>query len=106
MYTHSGTQMDCATGQQEKEEHDNDDPDQYEFVVGRKKRARGESFKMREDKLLCDAWFATSLDPIHGTEQKSSTLWANIHTWFHEYKHFEPYADKFIGKRGLKSLNH
>ena len=50
------------------EEEEDDDPD--DFAGDPKMRGRGESFNMWEDELLCDAWLATSLDPIHGTEQK------------------------------------
>lgn len=61
---------------------------------------------MREDKLLCDAWLATSIDPIHGTEQKGTTFWRNIHIWFHEYKHFATYSDAVIRNREWKSPIH
>ena len=68
------------------EEVDGGDPD--DTTGDPKKKRRGESFNMREDKLLCDAWLATSIDPIHGTEQKGTTFWRNIHIWFHKHKHF------------------
>ena len=61
---------------------------------------------MREDELLCDPWLATSLSPIHDTEQKGTMFWANIHTWFHEQKHSVPYSDTIIRNRESKSLNH
>ncbi|KAI5020542.1 hypothetical protein ZWY2020_045430 [Hordeum vulgare] len=61
---------------------------------------------MREDKLLCDPWLATSLDPLHGTEQKGTTFWNNIHVWFHEHKHFVWYFDALINTCEWKSLNH
>ncbi|KAM3367860.1 hypothetical protein ACQJBY_016419 [Aegilops geniculata] len=61
---------------------------------------------MREDELLCDACLATSIDPIHGTEQKGTTFWRNIHIWFYEHKHFTPYSDAVIHNREWKSLNH
>uniref|UniRef100_A0A453B766 Uncharacterized protein n=1 Tax=Aegilops tauschii subsp. strangulata TaxID=200361 RepID=A0A453B766_AEGTS len=61
---------------------------------------------MREDELLCDAWLATSLDLIHGTEQKGTTFWNNIHIWFHEHKHFTPCSYAVIHNHESKSLNH
>nr|XP_020159144.1 uncharacterized protein LOC109744436 [Aegilops tauschii subsp. strangulata] len=61
---------------------------------------------MREDELLCDAWLATSLDPVHGKEQNGTIFWRNIHTWFHEHTHFAPYSDALIRNREWKSLNH
>ena len=61
---------------------------------------------MREDELLCDAWLATSLNLIHDREQKGTIFWANIHTWFHEHKHFVPYYDAVIPNRESKSLCH
>ncbi|KAI5005361.1 hypothetical protein ZWY2020_032604 [Hordeum vulgare] len=49
---------------------------------------------------------ATSLDLIHGMEQKGTTCWAKIHTWFHEHKHFAPYSSAVIRNRESKPLNH
>ena len=71
-------------------EEDGVDDDSDDLGGDSKKRGRRESFIMREDELLCDAWLATSLDPIHGMEQNGTTFWTNIHTWFHEDKHFPP----------------
>nr|XP_020166971.1 uncharacterized protein LOC109752497 [Aegilops tauschii subsp. strangulata] len=108
--TQTGThQPDWAVGQQQEDEKledkgGDDDPD--DLVDDPKKTGRRESFNMREDELLCNAWLAPSLDPIHGTEQKGTTLWNNIHIWFHEHKHFAPYSDAVIRKRESKSLNH
>ncbi|XBI20436.1 hypothetical protein VPH35_061733 [Triticum aestivum] len=73
---------------EEEEDGDGDDPD--DTADDMKKKGRGKSFNMREDELLCDAWLATSVDPIHGMEQKGTTFWRNIHIWFHEHKHFAP----------------
>nr|XP_020176447.1 glutathione S-transferase T3-like [Aegilops tauschii subsp. strangulata] len=89
----------------EKEEEDDDD-DLDDTVGDPKKKGRGDIFNMREDELLCDAWLASSLDPVHGTEQKGTTFWRNIHIWFHEHKHFAPYSDALICNREWKSLNH
>nr|XP_020163051.1 glutathione S-transferase T3-like [Aegilops tauschii subsp. strangulata] len=61
---------------------------------------------MREDELLCDAWLSNSLDPVHGTEQKGTTFWRNIHIWFHEHKHFTLYSNALIRNREWKPLNH
>ncbi|KAI5018741.1 hypothetical protein ZWY2020_043629 [Hordeum vulgare] len=60
---------------------------------------------MRKDEILYDAWFSTSIDLIHGTDQKGTTFWRNIHIWFHEHKHFAPYCDALIRNREWKSLN-
>nr|XP_020186842.1 uncharacterized protein LOC109772572 [Aegilops tauschii subsp. strangulata] len=66
----------------------------------------GESFNMREDELLCDEWLATSIDLIHGTEQKGTTFSKNTCIWFPEHKHFAPYSDAVLCNRESKSLNH
>ena len=88
-------QQDWATGQQhEEEESEDNDPD--DFCGDSKKRDRGESFNILRDELLCDAWLASSLELIHGTEQKGTTFCKNIHIWFHEHKHFAPYSDAVI----------
>lgn len=72
MYTQSGTQSGTYTGQQysyngEQEQNGDDDFDPDEFAADPKKKGRGESFNMREDELLGDAWLATSIDLIQGT---------------------------------------
>ncbi|KAI4973257.1 hypothetical protein ZWY2020_028965 [Hordeum vulgare] len=61
---------------------------------------------MWEDEILRDAWFTTSVDLIHGMEEKGTTFWNNINIWFHEHKHLAPYYDAVIHNRELKSLNH
>ena len=81
------------------------DDDLDDLVNDPKKTGKRESFNMREDELLCNAWLA-SLDPLHGTEQKGTTFWRNIHIWFHEHKNFAPYSDGLIRNREWKSLDH
>ncbi|CAL5412461.1 unnamed protein product [Camellia sinensis] len=41
-----------------------------------------------EDNLLISAWLNTSLDAVHGNEQKSKTFWRRVGEYFHEYKTF------------------
>nr|XP_020194091.1 uncharacterized protein LOC109779893 [Aegilops tauschii subsp. strangulata] len=96
----------CSSKPDGEEEGDGDDDDPDDTTGDLKHRGRGESFNMRNDELLCDAWLATSLSHVHGTEQKGTTFWMNIHIWFHEHKHFAPYSNAVLRNREWKSLNH
>ena len=50
-------------------------------------KARGLTFTTHEDVLLCQAWLATSMDPICGTKQKGTKRWRKkIHKHDHEHK--------------------
>ena len=48
--------------------------DPEDWSADPKKSDIGESFNMREDELLCNAWLATKIDSIHGMEQKDNIL--------------------------------
>ena len=61
-----------GAGQQQKEDDEDDDPEDLDGDS--KKKGRGESFNMREDELLCDAWLATRIYTVHGTEQNGTTF--------------------------------
>jgi hypothetical protein len=103
----SGTytlQPDLYTRQPEQDDDNELDPG--DGSADPKKRGREESFNVMEDELLCYAWLATSIDLIHGTEQKGTTFWANIHIWLHEHNNFGPCCNELIHNHGIKSLNH
>ncbi|CAL5353034.1 unnamed protein product [Camellia sinensis] len=53
-----------------------------------KKSQRGSNFSTEEDNLLVSAWLNTSLDAIHGNEQKHKTYWNRVWEYFHKYKTF------------------
>ncbi|CAL5396719.1 unnamed protein product [Camellia sinensis] len=53
-----------------------------------KKSQRGGNFSTEEDNLLVSAWLNTSLDAIHGNEQKHKTYWNRVWEYFHKYKTF------------------
>ncbi|CAL5414910.1 unnamed protein product [Camellia sinensis] len=53
-----------------------------------KKSQRGGNFSIEEDNLLVSAWLNTSLDAIHGNEQKHKTYWNRVWEYFHKYKTF------------------
>lgn len=50
---------------------------------------RGASFNADEDYLFISAWLNTSLDAIHGNEQKEQTFWGKIHDYYHKFKTFD-----------------
>lgn len=43
---------------------------------------RGGNFSMEEDVLLVSAWLNTSVDPMHGNEQKQETFTAKVWQYF------------------------
>ncbi len=47
------------------------------------------NFTVEEDKLLVSAWLNTSLDPVHGNEQKHEAFYERIAAYFEEYKEFD-----------------
>ncbi|GLT72465.1 hypothetical protein SLA2020_443980 [Shorea laevis] len=51
-----------------------------------KKSQRRGNFSLEEDNLLVSSWLATSMDAIHGTNQKASTFWGRVHAHYDEYK--------------------
>ncbi|CAL5324719.1 unnamed protein product [Camellia sinensis] len=52
------------------------------------KKSRSGNFSKEEDNLLISAWLNTSLDAVHGNEQKSKTFWRRVGEYFHEHKTF------------------
>ncbi|KAI7990310.1 Glutathione S-transferase T3 [Camellia lanceoleosa] len=52
------------------------------------KKSRSGNFSKEEDNLLIPAWLNTSLDAVHGNEQKSKTFWRRVGEYFHEHKTF------------------
>ncbi|XP_028121253.1 glutathione S-transferase T3-like [Camellia sinensis] len=52
------------------------------------KKSRNGNFSKEEDNLLISAWLNTSLDAVHGNEQKSKTFWRRVGEYFHEHKTF------------------
>ncbi|GLT71777.1 hypothetical protein SLA2020_437730 [Shorea laevis] len=51
-----------------------------------KKSQRRGNFSLEEDNLLVSSWLATSMDAIHGINQKASTFWGRVHAHYDEYK--------------------
>ncbi|XP_028117196.1 glutathione S-transferase T3-like [Camellia sinensis] len=52
------------------------------------KKSCSGNFSKKEDNLLISAWLNTSLDAVHGNEQKSKTFWRRVGEYFHEHKTF------------------
>ncbi|XP_028098565.1 glutathione S-transferase T3-like [Camellia sinensis] len=52
------------------------------------KKSRGGNFSIEEDNMVVLAWLNTSLDVVHGNEQKSKTFWRRVEEYFHEHKTF------------------
>ncbi|CAL5388037.1 unnamed protein product [Camellia sinensis] len=65
-----------------------------------KKSQRGSNFSTEEDNLLISAWLNTSLDAIHGNEQKHKTYWNSVWEYFHKYKTFtsEHYQNSLMNR--------
>lgn len=63
--------------------------DQVNVEVSKRKKIRGAGFNKDEDRLLFSAWLNTSMDAIHGNEQKRHELW-NITTKISGSTVFEP----------------
>ena len=57
-------------------------------ILTSKTRRHG-NFIVEKDKLLVSAWLNTSLDPVHGNEQKHEAFYKRIAAYFEEYKEFD-----------------
>lgn len=64
-----------------------------------KKIPRLKIFSSQEDSLLISAWLNTSMDPVHGNQQKLDAFWKRITEYYHENK-------EFISERNQNSLMH
>lgn len=52
------------------------------------KKSRGVNFTVDEDNMLVSAWLNTSLDAVHGNDQKNHTFWKRIWECYHSHKTF------------------
>ena len=87
------------------DEDPSDGPTKKKGSGNRVYKPRGVSYSTFEDVLLCQAWLATSMDAICGTEQKGSKLWEKIHAHFHHQKHYvKPHG--IVSDRNECSLQH
>ncbi|KAH7841549.1 hypothetical protein Vadar_031383 [Vaccinium darrowii] len=63
------------------------------------KKLRGSNFTIDEDIMLVSAWLNTSLDAVHGNDQKNQTFWKRVWECFHSNK-------TFVSERNETSLMH
>ncbi|CAL9021681.1 unnamed protein product [Prunus brigantina] len=77
--------------------------DQVNVEVSEKKKIRGAGFNKDEDRLLVSAWLNTSMDAIHGNEQKHQTFWARIGDYYNQNKWFKSSrTDRMLSQRWQK----
>jgi hypothetical protein len=57
---------------------------QTEFTT--KKTQQKGNFGVEEDNVLVSAWLTTSMDAIHGIDQKASKFWMRVHAEYDEHK--------------------
>ncbi|RWR85271.1 glutathione S-transferase T3-like protein [Cinnamomum micranthum f. kanehirae] len=64
---------------------------------------RGASFNIEEDCLLISLWLNTSLDAVHGNEQKLGAFWKRVGEYYHNNKQFSSdRTDKMLSQRWQK----
>ena len=57
----------------------------------------------RINELLCDAWMATSQDPITNAQQTRVSYWIRIHKDFKKTKSYPPHDEVYID-RNVKAI--
>jgi hypothetical protein len=53
---------------------------------GKKTSQRTVSYRVEEDKMLCDAWIQISQGPLCGAEQRGNAYWNRVGNYFHEHR--------------------
>lgn len=53
-----------------------------------RKKGRSKNFSIQEDMLLISAWENVSLDSIKGPDQKQTSYWSRVASYFDEHKSF------------------
>jgi hypothetical protein len=54
-----------------------------------KMKGRSKDFSEDEDNLLVSTWLNIGQDPVDGNQQKNTTFWGRVETYFHEHMTFE-----------------
>ncbi|RWR79602.1 glutathione S-transferase T3-like protein [Cinnamomum micranthum f. kanehirae] len=63
---------------------------------------RGAGFNIEEDRLLIGLWLNTSLDAVHGNEQKLGAFWERVEEYYHNNKQFPNHQAERLRKRKMK----
>jgi hypothetical protein len=78
---------------------------QSEFTLFYFEASTMAAYSMMENELLYDAWLVRSADFV-GMKQGGTMFSQNVHSWFHDQKHFAPYNLHMIDEHNVKSLAH
>ena len=62
------------------------------------------SYLTMEDRSLCDAWLAISVEYIGRI--RGPPFWEQVHEKFHARKHIAPYDTYIIQRRNVRSLSY
>ncbi|RWR72971.1 putative nuclease HARBI1 [Cinnamomum micranthum f. kanehirae] len=64
---------------------------------------RGAGFNIEEDRLLIGSWLNTSLDAVHGNEQKLGAFWERVGEYYYNNKQFpNDRTDKMLSQQWQK----